>query len=148
MDADLAAAEIHAHWSEEKIRFQDIDRLDHVNNIAIATYVETGRIEFLDAVTPGTLRRSDAPFWVIAQLDLRFRAQAHYPGRVRIGTSVLRVGNSSVTLGQGLFDAEGHCIASAESVVVLIDARTGRGVPLPPEARSAMEAHAPRSPSG
>ncbi|MDZ7747818.1 MAG: acyl-CoA thioesterase [Halofilum sp. (in: g-proteobacteria)] len=67
------------HWTEEKIRFQDIDRLDHVNNVALAAYAESGRVEFLEAVTPATLQRGDAPFWVIARLDLRFRAQAHFP---------------------------------------------------------------------
>ena len=140
---DLADPASFEHWTEEKIRFQDIDRLDHVNNVAIAGYAESGRVEFLEAVTPSTLQRGDAPFWVIAQLNVHFRSQAHFPGHIHIGTCVLRIGTSSVTLGQGMFDVDRRCIASAESVVVLIDPATARGVPLPDAARSAFAAHCP-----
>lgn len=138
---DLTDEGTFGHWTEEKIRFQDIDRLDHVNNVALAAYAESGRVEFLEAVTPATLQRGDAPFWVIARLDLRFRAQAHFPGRVRIGTCVLRLGNSSVTLGQGMFDGGGRCIATTGSVIVLVDPDSGRGVALPGHAREALEGY-------
>jgi len=136
---DLTDSAIFGHWTTEKIRFQDIDRLDHLNNVALATYAESGRVEFLEAAVPATLQRGNAPFWVIAQLDLHFRAQAHFPGTVRIGTCVTRLGTSSVTLGQGMFD-DGRCIATAESVVVLVDPATGRGAPLPDRMRAALEA--------
>lgn len=141
---DLTDPATFGHWTEEKVRFQDIDRLDHVNNVALAAYAEGGRVEFLEAVTPATLQRGDAPFWVIAQLNLRFRAQAHFPGRIRIGTCVLRTGTSSATLGQGMFDADGRCIATAESVIVLVDAASGRGATLPDAARAALAGHRPR----
>lgn len=137
---DLAHAGHYAHWATEKIRFQDIDRLDHVNNVAFAAYAESGRVEFLELVTPTSLQRSNAPFWVIAKLDLQFRAQAYYPGEIRIGTGVLRVGTSSLTLGQGLFTAD-RCVVTAESVVVLVDPGTGRGAPLPEHVKEALEGY-------
>lgn len=124
------------HWASEKIRFQDIDRLGHVNNVAITIYAESGRVEFLDAVMPAALMADNGPLWVIARLDIQFRAQSHYPGTVAIGTGVLRVGNSSITLGQGLF-VGGRCIATTESVVVLVDPETGRGMTLPDAVRAA-----------
>lgn len=124
------------HWTREKIRFQDIDRLGHVNNVAITIYAESGRVEFLDAVMPAALTAGNGPLWVIARLDIQFRAQSHYPGTVDIGTRILRIGNSSITLGQGLFVGE-RCIATTESVVVLVDPDTGRGMTLPDEVREA-----------
>lgn len=126
-----------AFWTEEKIRFQDVDHVGHVNNIAIAIYAESGRVEMLTYALPTGLQGSEEPFWVIAELNVRFRAQAHYPGTVDIGTRVLRLGNSSVTIGQGLF-VDGRCIATAESVIVLVDPATGRGHALPDEVRNAM----------
>lgn len=125
------------HWASEKIRFQDIDRLGHVNNVAITIYAESGRVEFLDAVMPAAIMVEDGPLWVIARLDIQFRAQSHYPGIVAIGTGVLRVGKSSITLGQGLFVGE-RCIATSESVIVLVDAETGCGLTLPDEVRAAV----------
>lgn len=124
------------HWTSEKIRFQDIDRLGHVNNVAIAIYAESGRVEFLDAVMPAALMADNGPLWVIARIDIRFRAQSHYPGTVDIGTRVLRIGDSSITLGQGLFVGE-RCIATTESVVVLVDPDTESGMALPDEVRAA-----------
>lgn len=141
---DLTDPDCFGHWSTEKIRFQDIDRLDHVNNVALAAYAESGRVEFLESLVPDMLRQHGAPFWVIAQLNIRFLAQSRYPGRVRIGTCVLRIGNSSVTLGQGMFTDE-TCIATAESVVVLVDPETGRGSELPGNVHAALAAHAPRT---
>ena len=139
---DLADPKSFAFWTTEKIRFQDIDRLDHVNNVALAAYAESGRVEFLEAVAPATLQRGNAPFWVIAQLTIHFRAQTHFPGEVRIGTCVLRLGTSSVTLGQGMFDGD-RCIATTESVIVLVDPSTGRGAPLPDQLRSALAGQRP-----
>lgn len=127
------------HWTSEKIRFQDIDRLGHVNNVAITIYAESGRVEFLDAVMPTALTAGNGPLWVIARLDIQFRAQSHYPGSVDIGTRVLRIGNSSITLGQGLFVGQ-RCIATTESVVVLVDPDTERGMTLPDEVREAARA--------
>lgn len=126
------------HWTSEKIRFQDIDRLGHVNNVAITIYAESGRVEFLDAVMPAALTAGNGPLWVIARLDVQFRAQSHYPGTVDIGTRVVRIGNSSIALGQGLFVDE-RCIATTESVVVLIDPDTARGMTLPDEVRAAAQ---------
>lgn len=143
---ELENPQTFGHWTTEKIRFQDIDRLDHVNNVAFAAYAESGRVEFLETVTPTALQRSNAPFWVIARLDLQFRAQAYFPGEIRVGTCVLRIGTSSVTLGQGMFESE-RCVATTESVVVLVDPGTGRGAPLPDHVSEALEAYRNRSQS-
>jgi len=139
---DLCDPASFSHWASEKIRFQDVDRLDHVNNVAIAAYAESGRVEFLEAVSPAALKRSGAPYWVIAQLNIRFLAETRFPGNVRIGTCVLRIGNSSVTLGQGMFAGE-LCFATTESVVVLVDPDSGRGRALAESVRAALAAHVP-----
>jgi acyl-CoA thioester hydrolase len=133
---DLMDRSVFPHWTSEKIRFQDIDRLGHVNNVAVTIYAESGRVEFLDAVMPAALSAGNGPLWVIARIDVQFRAQSHYPGTVDIGTCVLRIGNSSITLGQGLFVGD-RCIATTESVVVLVDPDTERGMALPDEVRTA-----------
>ena len=140
----LLARETSFHfWTAEKIRFQDVDRFDHVNNVTFAAYAESGRIEFLEHVAPasvlGDARAGDA-FWVIARLTIEFREQTHYPGEIRVGTGVLDLGRSSVTLGQGLFEGN-RCVASAESVVVLFDGASHRSVPLPQAMRGALEDH-------
>jgi acyl-CoA thioester hydrolase len=58
-------------------------------------------------------------------------------GKVDIGTAVLSVGRSSVTLGQGMFTGE-QCAATSRNTVVLIDQKTRRPTPLPEEYRRAL----------
>lgn len=128
------------HWTAEKIRFQDVDRHDHVNNVTFAAYAESGRLEFLSDIMRQLPEREDGAFWVIARLCIDFVEQTHYPGEIRIGTRVMRMGRSSVTLGQGLFEGA-RCVATAESTVVLLDPDTGRSTPLTKAMKDALAPH-------
>jgi acyl-CoA thioester hydrolase len=131
-------------WTEDTVRFSDVDRYRHINNVAIVTYCETGRVEFAEKLWPGSTAGEGAG-WVIVKLAVTFLAQAHYPGIVEIGTRVERLGRTSCTLVQGLFK-DGVCFATSEAVLVWIDLVDG-GKPAPfPEplaARLAAEAVQP-----
>ena len=74
---------------------------------------------------------------MIARLELDFRAELGWRDVVEIGTVVLGVGRSSFTLGQGLF-ADARCVATARSVLVLIDETTRRATPLPEGLRARL----------
>lgn len=122
----------YAFWTRDTVRFSDVDRYRHVNNVAIATYCETGRVEFAEALWPGSTAGEGAG-WVIVTLSVNFHAQAHYPGDVAVGTRVERVGRSSCTIVQGLFKDE-VCFATSEAVIVWLDlAAGGHAVPIPPD---------------
>ncbi len=45
---------IYPHWAQDHVRFQDLDRLGHVNNIAFCVYSETGRVKFAEDLCPGS----------------------------------------------------------------------------------------------
>jgi acyl-CoA thioester hydrolase len=120
----------YAYWTRDVVRFSDVDRYRHINNVAIATYCETGRVEYAEALWPGSTAGEGAG-WVIVQLTVTFRAQAHYPGEAEIGTRIERVGRTSATVGQGLFK-DGTCFATSEAIIVWTDlAAGGRAAPFP-----------------
>ena len=114
--------------ARDTIRYADTDRQGHVNNAAFATFCESGRVAFL--VDPTRPLAPPGTAFVIARLVLDFRAELNWPGHVDIGTRVLKVGRSSLTLAQGLFQNL-RCAATAESVCVLMDESTRRATPLP-----------------
>jgi acyl-CoA thioester hydrolase len=117
--------------TSDKIRYADTDRQGHVNNAVFATFLETGRVEILyDPAQP--LTDVDSEF-VIAKLVLNFKSDIRWPGTIRIGTRIASVGRSSVTLEQGLFQND-RCVATAETVIVLMDQRTRKSRPLPEHA--------------
>jgi acyl-CoA thioester hydrolase len=119
----LAAFPARAH---DKLRYADTDRQGHVNNAVFATFLETGRVELLyDPAAP--LAAPGASF-VIARLQLDLRAELSWPGRVEIGTGVLKIGPSSLTLSLALYQGA-TCAATAETVIVQVGP-DGRPLPL------------------
>ncbi len=109
--------------SYDKLRYRDTDRQGHVNNAVFSTFLETGRVEIL--YNPEVELLSDDASFVIASLTLHFRGEIHWPGTVETGTIVKKIGNSSITLFQRVFQ-KNVCVAEAETVVVQLDNATKR----------------------
>jgi acyl-CoA thioester hydrolase len=123
-------------WVTEHIRFADLDLLGHVNNVAFTVYAESCRAEFMRQTgfwIPGAPRQN-----VIVRIELDYRRELLYPGEVKVGLRVLRIGNSSFTLAQGLFSGE-HCVATAQAVIARMDATTRKSTPLNNEERASLQ---------
>lgn len=114
--------------TQDKVRYVDTDRQGHVNNAVFASFCETGRVTFLFDPEQPLHPRGTA--FVIARLVLDFRAEIRWPGTVEIGTRVEQIGRSSFTLKQALFQGE-RLVATAETIIVLMDDETRRSTPLP-----------------
>lgn len=124
-------------WTQDKLRYADTDRQGHINNAVFATFFESGRVAFLyDPKVP--LAPPGCEF-VIARLVIDFRNELRWPGTVDIGSVVIGVGRSSITVGQGIFSGDA-CVATGETVVVLTDATTRRSTPLPEDVRARFAA--------
>lgn len=105
----------------DKLRYGDTDRQGHVNNAVFATFMETGRVELI--YNPDDPLLEEGFSFVLAKLDIDYLAEVLWPGTVEIGTRVVKVGRSSVTMQQAVFQA-GRLCASAETVVVHFDQAT------------------------
>ncbi len=119
----------------DKLRYADTDRQGHVNNAVFATFLETGRVEFLYNSEFSIL--SEGASFVIASLQLNLLKEVNWPGHVDIGTGVLKIGNSSIKLYQQLFQNE-QCVATSESVIVQVDDSSGKSKPLTEEAKKTI----------
>ncbi len=138
-DLDLTAPGSFSHWTDDIVRFADLDRVGHVNNVAFATYSESGRVDFLERLNPGSTGGHGIG-WVIAKLTVNFLTAAYYPGDVRIGNVVRRIGTSSIVVDQGLFSND-KCFGTCETVLVWADTENERSVPLPDDMKAALEKH-------
>ena len=136
-DGDLADRTRYRQWTRDVLRYCDTDRQGHVNNAVFATFCESGRVAFL--CPPGAPLAPPGRTFVIARLELDFRGEIRWPGAVDIGTTVLAIGRSSFTLGQGLF-VDQACVATARTVIVMTDEETRRSAPLPEATRAALAA--------
>lgn len=137
MTFDPKSRETYAVWTTDIIRYQDLDPNTHVNHTSIAAYFEDGRVRLRNDHL-AALGDKFLTGFVLAKLTLQFHAEVHFPGSVDIGTSMSRLGNTSYSLTQGLFQGD-VCVASAEVVTVLLDTDTRRPKPLSDEMRAALQ---------
>ena len=114
----------------DNVRFGDLDPNQHVNNAVYATYFETGRVTLMKSPEYGLTPSGLA--WIMVRLDIHFRAELHWPNKIELGLGVVKLGRTSVTFEQVVF-SEGKCIASANSVGVMIDETSRRPTPLTAE---------------
>lgn len=121
----------------EKLRYADTDRQGHVNNAVFSVLFEAGRVHLLRQ--PGRPLAPEGCEYVIARLAIDFRRELFWPGEVMVGTGVARLGRSSFTLRQAIFDGD-HAAAEAESVLVLTDRASRRSTPIPEALRAALRA--------
>ncbi len=125
---DLARRASYGFFFRENLRFSDTDMVGHINNVAFAALLESGRTMFT--------HRADYPAlpegvqMVMARVEIDYRLELHWPGQVDVGTRPLSVGRSSYRLGQGIFRGE-DCVTLGRTVLVLIDRATRRPVPIP-----------------
>ena len=114
----------------DNVRYADLDPNQHVNNAVYATYFETGRVALVKDRSFGLMPPGLG--WILVRLDIHFRAELRWPGTVEMGLGVAKFGRTSVTLDQVVF-CEGRCVASAQSVTVLIDESIRKPTPLTEE---------------
>lgn len=124
-------------WTEEKLRIADTDHNGHINNGATGQFCEAGRAELM-AHCAGDREGRDFAM-AVARVAIDYLREIHYPGRIRIGSLVSRLGTSSVTVEQGLFK-DGVLFARSENVLVILDRDTRRPMPIPEEVRARFAA--------
>ena len=141
--ANLADPAIYAHWWTDRIRFADTDASQHVNNVAFVAYVETGRVYFCKLVLGEDAVQGEG--YIVARIAIDYRRELHFPGEVRIGAAVIRIGSKSFTVANAVFKDD-ICVATAESVVVF--RRHGKPAPIDGVRRERLTAAMPPTLSG
>jgi acyl-CoA thioester hydrolase len=114
----------------DNVRFADLDPNQHVNNAVYASYFETGRVTLMKDRSFGLMPEGLA--WMLVRLDIHFRAELRWPGTIELGLGVAKFGRTSVTFDQVVF-SQGKCVASAQSVNVLIGEGSRKPTPLTAE---------------
>lgn len=120
----------------DKVRYADTDRQGHVNNAVFSSYFETGRVELLfDKHNP--LYSTNCEF-VIVKLTVNLLREITWPGTVEIGTIITKIGNSSITMQQGLFQKD-ILVATADTVIVQMNEETRKSHPLSVETKNELQ---------
>ena len=130
-----------AFTTEIKVIWRDLDALGHVNNAVYATYFETARMGYLNALN--ALPRSDMSLMrlILAEQTITYRSPAVLGETLVVGVRVSEIRNSSFITESRMIEKEsGRLVATARSVLVHFDYEEGRPKPVPQSWREAMAA--------
>lgn len=140
IDRASAQKDYYRFWSDEQVRFGDIDFLGHVTNTAYLHYAESVRAPFMREIglwQPGQLRQG-----VIVHHEVDYLRELGYPARLQLGLSVVDVSQRSYAVVQGVF-FEDLCRAVILTRMVRMDTQTRRAVELDERDRVALRAWMP-----
>jgi len=132
----LKHASAYPHWAEDTLRFGDSDLIGHINTASYVSYCDTARQIFCYACE--LMKPSDDKVAVVVRTAIDLWKELFPPGRIQIGTGVLRLGKTSLTVTQGLFH-ENVCVATAETVLVRFSKTTRQSLGLGPELISRLQ---------
>ena len=131
---ELSERATFSFWSQEKVRWGDQDGARHINNVAYAAYLETSRLELMLAkVIP---HKAKGDNFTVRSVTIEYLGSAAYPNQLDIGSTIVEVGSSSFTVGQGVFLGD-RCLATGQTVHVHL--RERQPFPLTDELRTALE---------
>jgi acyl-CoA thioester hydrolase len=122
------------------ILWGDQDAFGHVNNTACIRWFESARVKYLEAIGLADMLSVERLGPILAQVSCNYRRQLKYPDEVMIGAKIVRMGNSSFTMGHAVWSEQHQAIAAdGESVVVVFNYQSQRPVRVPEELRQAVE---------
>ncbi|TPG10965.1 acyl-CoA thioesterase [Sphingomonas oligophenolica] len=97
-------------------RYQDLDTNGHLNNVAFASLFESARVR-INRATRSEGGRPANERTMVASVAIAYLAEGNFPDPVTVTSGIGRIGTSSWTIEQAMFQ-QGRCIATCDTVVV------------------------------
>jgi acyl-CoA thioester hydrolase len=98
------------HWTEIKVRFRDLDPLNHVNNAVFNTYFEEARIDFIRAIPEFNKSMQQGFSFVLVHMEMDYLKPVLLEETLIVGSSVEEYGNSSINGIQAIYDKKNHAL--------------------------------------
>jgi acyl-CoA thioester hydrolase len=127
----------YAHQVSVETRFQDLDPLGHINNVALAGIFENGRVRFNRDLTASHQSLQTGDRWLVARVEVNYLAEAHYPEPILITNAIGHIGNRSWQILSAAWQG-GQVVGLCDATLVYQSA-SGQSS-LTPEMRSELEA--------
>lgn len=129
------------------VQWGDMDSFQHVNNVSYLRWFESARIAWFERA--GLMERMPDIGPILARQTIDYRIPLVYPDSVRASATATKLGNTSFTMAQRLESVRhGKIAADGEAVVVMVDYRVNRKVPLGDALRARIQALEAAGPGG
>ncbi|MFV8780824.1 acyl-CoA thioesterase [Microbulbifer sp. SA54] len=119
-------------------RFSETDALGHINNTVVPAWFEQGRMPIFRIFNPDL----SLVQWnlILKKMEVDFVAQIYLFSPVEIRTSILAVGNTSLTIHQEVWQKD-ELVAQGDCVMVHFDYENQTKAPIPKPVREVLEQH-------
>lgn len=121
-------------------RFGDVDGLGHVNNTVLPVWFETGRNSIFRLFSPDLDLSPEKWNLILVRTDFDFLGQMYFDGDVEIRTYIVKIGNSSFTVGHEAWQ-RGGLKSKGQAVLVYYDFKLQKAFPIPARFRKVLEEH-------
>ncbi len=119
-------------------RFCDTDAMGHINNTVVPVWFLEGRESILRIFNPNL--STEEVSLVLAKIEIEYLEETFFGKPVEIRTYVLRIGISSILVGQEAWQ-EGTLTATGTATMVNFDKHTRKSVPIPADVKKRLEPH-------
>lgn len=119
-------------WRAERLRFADLDESGGPGLAFHFTMLEGARMAFLGGVKE--LMKKGPTVWMVVHIEVDFHAPAPFPGGIDCALGIAGFSRSSCRFNQAILAGQ-TCLATAASVNVLVDRKSGRAIPIPADLR-------------
>ena len=113
-------ADNYPYATSVETRFQDLDPLGHINNVAMAALFENGRVRFNRELLVERKRRVAGTRWLIARVEVNYLAEGHFPNPITVVSGIGRIGSSSWDIVSAAYQ-NGKCIGLCDTTIVCTD---------------------------
>ena len=114
-----------------QIRFNDIDKLEHVNNSVYQQFYDLGKVGYFDEVLKEHMDWSIEGL-VLASISIEFLISIKLHDRIEVRSKVYEIGNKSLKLKQEIVNlTSGQVSSTSKSVMVNFSNVKGHTVPIP-----------------
>jgi acyl-CoA thioester hydrolase len=123
------------HSYSFRVKPEDIDQLNHVNNVVYVQWIQDAAVNHWNSVASEEIKKSF--FWVIVRHEIDYRHPGKLNDELLIKTWVLNAqGVSSVRQVQIFRKADMQLLVESKTTWCMIDAHTQRPVRITPEVRN------------
>lgn len=101
---------------------EDIDILQHMNNMVYIKYLEKARLEWYHQIGASFQKMLDQGYGsVVRNLNISYIKEARLGEKLQIKTTPISLGNSSFVMKQWISNESDEVITEAEAVIVMIN---------------------------
>jgi len=125
----------------QRVRFGDLDAMQHMNNVEFLRFFETARIDYLMGILPEHDPGSRQQFgFIFAECHIAYRSPAHFGEEIRTYVWPTALERSSIRVEFAMrSESDDRLLAEGYGVLVGYDYAAGKSRPVPDELRERLE---------